>query len=301
MLVARNHEALERLEREINASGGASCHVDADVGSEADVRRIVDSAVERFGGFDTWINNAGVTVYGRLEEVANDDHRRLFETNFWGVVYGSTVAVAHLKHRGGALINVGSVASDLALPVQGMYSASKHAVKGFTDALRMELEEEGAPVSVTLVKPTSINTPFPQHAKNYTDKEPKLPPPVYAPEEVARAILHAAAHPRRDIYVGGSAKLMSTLRSHAPRAADLVGERVLLDQEFRAEAPRNPEGALYQAGDDGNVHGDHPGSVRKTSLYTRASLNPLVTGSLLAAAGVVAAAIFGSDRAKRRS
>src|SRR4051812_35085329 len=100
VLAARNHEALTRLEQELNASGAESCHVDADVGSEADIQRVVDTAVERFGGFDTWINNAGVTVYGRLEEVTGDDHRRLFDTNFWGVVHGSLAAVKQFKGRG---------------------------------------------------------------------------------------------------------------------------------------------------------------------------------------------------------
>ena len=102
--------------------------------------------------------------------------RRLYETNFWGVVYGSVVAAEHLRSHGGALINVGSVLSDRAIPVQGVYSSSKHAVKGFTDALRMELEEEGAPVSVTLIKPSTIDTPYTKHAKNLTEREPSLPP-----------------------------------------------------------------------------------------------------------------------------
>ena len=148
------------------------------------------------------LNGSRVTQQRVLTSSAGDSSSeanawRLFEINFWGTVYGSLIAAEHLKRRGGALINVGSVASDLALPIQGMYSASKHAVRGFTDALRMELEEAGAPVSVTLIKPTSINTPLPQHARNDTDREPKLPPPVYEPEEVAMAILHAAQHYRQ--------------------------------------------------------------------------------------------------------
>src|SRR4029079_1622040 len=103
-----------------------------------------------------WVNNAGTSIFGKLEEISEDDHRRLFDINFWGLVSGSLVAAKHLRRRGGAIINLGSVASDNALPLQGMYSATKHAIKAFTDALRMELEAEGAPVSVTLIKPTSI-------------------------------------------------------------------------------------------------------------------------------------------------
>ena len=191
VLAARSEGALGRLAGEINAAGGEAVHAAADVGREEDVRRIAETALARFGRVDTWVNNAGVSIYGRIVDTPVEDMRRLFETNFWGVVYGSRVAAEILRQRGGALINVGSVLSDRAIPVQGVYSASKHAVKGFTDALRMELEEEGAPVSVTLIKPSTIDTPYTKHAKNLLeDKEPALPPPVYAPETVAEAILH---------------------------------------------------------------------------------------------------------------
>ena len=199
MLAARSEEELRKLADEIKSQGGQACAVAADVGREEDVRQIAEAARQHFGGFDTWVNNAGVSIFGRLEEVSLDDARRLFDTNFWGIVHGSLIALPELKRRGGALINLGSLVSDRAFPVQGFYSASKHAVKGFTDALRVELEEEDAPVSVTLIKPTSIATPFPRHAKNYLEVEPTLPPPVYAPENVANAILHCAEHPERDV------------------------------------------------------------------------------------------------------
>ena len=122
-----------------------------------------------------------MSIYGKLENVPHEDSRRLFETNFWGVVYGSIIAARHLSERGGALINIGSTLSDRAIPIQGMYCASKHAVKGFTDALRMELEAEGAPISVTLIKPSAIDTPYKDHAKNHLGVLPQNPPPVYSP------------------------------------------------------------------------------------------------------------------------
>jgi NAD(P)-dependent dehydrogenase (short-subunit alcohol dehydrogenase family) len=301
VLAARNAAALADVERQIAAAGGCAAHVPADVGRKEDVRRIAEAAIGRFGGFDTWVNNAGVSIWGRLEQVSDADHRKLFETNFWGVVYGSLTAVEHLRRRGGALVTVGSVASDIALPLQGMYSATKHAVKGFTDALRMELEEEGVPVSVTLIKPTSIDTPLPQRARNYLDREPKLPPPVYAPDEVARAILHAAARPVRDLFVGGSGRVMSAFGRQAPRAMDWLGERVLMPQEVRDEPPRDPEGALHRPGRDGRVRGDHPGLVRGVSVYTRAATHPVLTGALLAvAAGAAVGLLSGPGRPPRR-
>jgi NADP-dependent 3-hydroxy acid dehydrogenase YdfG len=175
VLAARSEEALRQLETEINSSGGQALAVVADVGNESDVRKIADAAISRFGGFDTWVNNAGVSIYGTIEQVSTEDNRRLFETNFWGVVYGSRIALETLRSRGGALINLGSTLSDRAIPLQGMYSASKFAVRAFTDALRMEIEEAGLPVSVTLIKPAGMNTPYIEHAKNYLDTEPTLP------------------------------------------------------------------------------------------------------------------------------
>ena len=298
VLASRNEDALKDVMSQIEAEGGKAIHVVADVGQRGDVQRIADVARERFGGFDTWVNNAGHSIYGRLEEVTDEDHRRIFETNFWGAVYGSLIAAKELKQRGGALINVGSVASDSAIPLQGMYSASKHAIKGFTDALRMELEAEEAPVSVTLIKPTSINTPFPQHARNYMPLEPKLPPPVYPPEEVARAILYAATHAKRDIYVGGSAKMMSVMGRTAPGTMSKVSRRMMPKEQQRDEPPRDPEGSLYRPGVDGEVEGDYPGRVMRTSLYTRASLHPAVTGVLLAAAGFAAVALVRSSSSR---
>jgi short-subunit dehydrogenase len=288
VLVSRNDEYLGSLEEEIKAAGGEAIHVAADVGKRDDVRNVANEAVARFGRIDTWVNNAGVSIYGRLTEITDEDHQRLFQTNFWGVVYGSLAAVPHLKVQGGTLINIGSVLSDQAAPMQGMYSASKHAVKGFTDALRMELEEEGAPISVTLIKPAAIDTPYPQHARNYTAQEPSLPPPVYRPEEVARAILYAATHAKRDIYVGGAGRAMSVMNRAAPRAMDRVGERMLARQQFRDEPAREPSGALHTAGVGGQIRGDYPGRVMRTSLYTRATMHPAVTGALLAAAGAAA-------------
>ena len=105
-------------------------------------------------------------------------------------------------------------------PIQGAYCASKHAVKGFTDALRMELEHDGAPISVTLIKPSSIDTPYRQHAKNYMREEPRNPPPVYAPQPVAEAILYAAERPIRDVYVGGAGRALSVGAFVAPRLTD---------------------------------------------------------------------------------
>jgi short-subunit dehydrogenase len=140
--------------------------------------------------------------------------------------------------------------------LQGIYSASKHAVKGFTDALRVEIEDiDKAPVSITLIQPTAVNTPYPENAKNYMDREPKLPDPMIEPEKVAEAILKAAVEGGRDVKVGAMSVLNTTMAKIAPSLGDKMSAKQA-DRQQKPEAPRNPEGTLYEAGDSGRVHGE---------------------------------------------
>jgi short-subunit dehydrogenase len=288
VLAARSAEALDQLCQELNADKECAVGVAADVGKEEDVRKIAQTAIDRFGGFDTWINNAGVSIFGRLADVPLEDQHRLFNTNFWGVVHGSLIATQHLKQRGGALINIGSVASDHAIPLQGIYSASKHAIKGFTDALRIELEEEKAPISVTLIKPASIDTLFVPHAKNHMDVQAKLPSPVYAPEIVADAILFAAEHPKRDIHVGAPAKMGSVMAKASPRLMDYFMRRLIFNQQRTGRPARQQSlDSLYQPSVDMMEREGQRGHVCESSLATKASLHPKTAGMLLAGAGLL--------------
>ena len=291
VLASRDEEALRAAVDEIRAEGGTAVHVVADVGNLEELHRVAHTAEREFGGFDTWVNNAGVSIYGRILEVPVEDARRLFETNYWGVVNGSLVAVPHLRKRGGALINLGSIVSDLAVPLQGHYSASKHAVKGFTDALRMELEEEGAPVSVTLVKPAAIDTPYPEHARNYLEEEPKLPPPVYAPEEVAHAILTCAEKPVRDVVVGGGGRMMTAMGNLAPRLTDRYMEAAMFEQQRSDElaALDRPDALWGPMRGSGRERGSYEGHVMRTSAYTRAALNPGMAIVILSMLGLTLA------------
>jgi len=291
VLCSRNEAELRDTVAAIEERGGTARSVVADVANQEDVDRLAARAIEEFGALDTWVNNAGVSFYGRLTEVAIEDMRQLFEVNFWGTVYGARAAVKRLRGSGGALINIGSVVSDRAIPLQGAYSASKHAVKGFTDALRMELEEEGAPISVTLIKPSTIDTPYFKHAKNYMSVEPKPPAPVYAPEVVANAILRAAEHPIRDITIGGGGKLITALGAAMPRLTDFYMERAMFDAQRSDTPATGREGNLYApAAAGGKERGGYPGHVMRSSVYTRAALSP---GKALLAAGLGLAVFAG--------
>lgn len=286
MLIARSEDDLRKLADELAQRGTAVEYRVADVAHPDQLQAAAERAVERFGGFDTWVNNAGVSVYGRIADVPLDDQRRLFETNFWGVVNGSLAALPHLKQRGGALINLGSELSDLAVPLQGPYVASKHAVKGYTDALRLELLDEGAPVSVTLIKPAGIHTQFVEHARNHLDFEPKLPPPMYAPDIVAKAILHAAANPQRDVFVGGASRAMSTFARQAPSLFDRVMSAIGISAQRTDGAPTRTDGLASAAGGL-RERSPRPRHVLESSVYTAASQHRARTLSVALGLGAV--------------
>jgi len=285
VLASRDEADIKQAADRIAAEGGQATPVVVDVGDQASVEALAEQAIVAYDRIDTWVNNAGVSIYGRIEEVPLDAAERLFETNYWGVVHGSLAALPHLKLHGGALINVGSELSETALPLQGHYAASKAAVKGFTDTLRMELHQEGAPISVTLIQPAAIDTPYPEHAMNYLGVEPKHAPPVYAPEIVADAILTCAETPHRNLRVGGAAKMFTTMEKVAPVLGDKFKERTAFDGQKTDEAPRDDDTLFAPRPGDGRVRGNYPGRVMKRSFYTTAALNPVKT--LLGAAALV--------------
>jgi NAD(P)-dependent dehydrogenase (short-subunit alcohol dehydrogenase family) len=295
VLMARNQDSLRQLTEEIKESesyGGMAAFVAGDVGDEAAVRRAADEAIRRFGRIDTWVNCAGVSIYGPLISVSLEDQRRLFETNFWGVVHGSRIAVEHLRKEGGALLNIGSTLSDRAVPLQGMYCASKSAVKAYTDSLRMEVEHDGLPIAVTLIQPGAIDTPYTEHAKNYLEHEPMNPSPVYAPEIVAKTILYCAEHPVRDVFAGGGGKMLSAFGRLAPRLTDKVMEKVLFNMQQRnRRRQRSRSNSLYGPTTGLKERGGTASYVSETSLYTEASLHPLITGAVVALGCLALAAV----------
>ncbi|MBR8051273.1 SDR family oxidoreductase [Burkholderia vietnamiensis] len=302
VLFARNGDALNTLCDEIRQHGGLAVPVAGDVANLEDLQRAAAQAVDTYGGFDTWINNAGVSIFGTAAAVPLEDQRRLFDTNYWGVVHGSLVASDHFRRKGdfhgGAIINLGSEASDAPLPLQSAYVASKHAVKGFTDSLRLELESDRLPVSVTLIKPAAMDTMFVMHAKNYMNVEAKLPPPIYDPELVADAILFAAAHPRRTLFVGGAAKLASAGAYHAPRLFDRLAA-TLFSRGQRTVRPARPrdDNALYESRHALHEREGMEGPVLRGCAYNAVVQRPKVAGAVaLGAAALMVAALARARR-----
>lgn len=302
VLSSRNSKALKEICARITSSGGQAAHVAGDISQPETSQRIANLARQEFGGFDTWINNAGVTMFGETLKTPLQDERRLFEVNFWGLVHGTKTALKSLEKKGGVIINLGSVLSERSVPLQGAYSASKHAVKAFTDALRMELEKEKTPVSVVLVKPSSVDTPMPAHAKNHMDEKAGFPPPYYDPKVVARVVMECAEKPRRDVVVGASGLVLVQSEKLFPRLLDRIMRAVMFQLQKYSNVPKTSESALYSAPkNEGKTRGDYPGKVLKRSLYTDARLHPARSFLFLAgAAGLAAMFTFGKKSTGQR-
>ncbi len=289
-LIARNEPALKQLRDELRAGGGRADYAVADVADRAQVDAAAAHAISAFGGFDAWVNDAGAFIYGRLDEVALEDQRRLFDVVYWGLVHGTLAAAEHLKSGGGAIVNVGSVLGEIAIPFQGAYCAAKFAVKGFTEAFRREVDAARQPVSVSLIKPAAIDTPFMEHARNRLGSPgTRNPPPAYHPDLVARAILHACAHPVRDLVVGGmGGGALVVANRLAPRTMDWIAARV---GRF-AQTTNDPgvparRDALYEPREDLAERSSLHPLTRKTSLTLEAQLHPLATLATLASVGAI--------------
>ncbi|SFC32890.1 NADP-dependent 3-hydroxy acid dehydrogenase YdfG [Alkalibacterium subtropicum] len=279
VLAGREKAALETLTDELSEKTEA-VYFEMDVSKEEEVKQLAEKAVEAFGGFDTWVNNAAVAIYGHLTDIPIVDARELFEINYWGTVYGSLAAIDHFREKetAGALINMGSVLGNRTFPIQGTYSSSKFAVHSFTDALRMEAEKEHLPVVVTQIHPARVDTPYPTHAASYIDKAPSHDGMMYPPESVATSILYAAEHPVRDMYVGGQSKVMSLMGALLPRLTDRYLEKSIYstnyDESGDAESPL--QSTLYGEGEQLNERGDSSGRTRKGSWMVKAKKHPLL-------------------------
>ena len=301
VLAARNRRDLERAVEEIRREGGDAIAVPTDVTEYGQVKRLAEKAVAAYGRIDTWVNNAGVSAYGLFRDQSVDEIRRVMEVNFMGQVHGAKAALPHLELSRGALICVGSTLSDRGVPLQSGYCASKHALKGWLDSLRVELRKERSGVRVTLVKPSSINTPLFNNAKTQLGVMPQPIPPIYEPELAASAILRAAEGDERDVFVGGGGKLLSTAERLSPRLVD-VHQRVTgfasqrTDRAKSAEAPNNLHRPLKH---DGGPRGDFGRDSRRRSLYQTIEGNAVVAS--IAAAGVLAvmASAARTDGARR--
>ncbi|MDT7580305.1 MAG: hypothetical protein QOK35_1569 [Pseudonocardiales bacterium] len=219
VVAARGEPGLKSLVTEIEAGGGRATAVVADVTDPAQMTAVAERAVAEYGRLDTWVHMAGVLLVAGFDDTTPEEFARVLQVNLLGQVHGAKAALPHLRRDGGAFISMSSMGAQRGIPLQTAYCSSKHGIDGFLEALRVELQRDGVPVSVTQVMPGTINTPLFDNARTKTGFKPIAPPPAYPARVVADAIVHAAAHPVRDLFVQNPPIEEIVARLYGERAA----------------------------------------------------------------------------------
>ncbi len=220
---ARNELGLNSLVAEIQASGGKATAIVGDVADFERVKAIADYTVKQYGRLDTWVHCAATGILAPFAEITPEEFKRVIDVTLMGQVYGAMAALPHLKQEGrGAMIHVSSMEGRRALPLQSPYSTAKHGLEGFLESLRVELQHDKIPISVTSIKPAVINTPFYNHVLTKLGVKPTGLPPYYSPKLVAEAILHTAKHPTRDFIVGDVGRILDLCQKLSPELMDAI-------------------------------------------------------------------------------
>lgn len=272
VLAARRAEMLEEAARECERLGGIALVVPTDVTREEEVEALGRRALERFGHIDLWFNNAGAGIFGRFEDLPSDAWRRVIETNVIGYMHGAKVAMRQFRRQGhGILVQNASIVGRTAKPDSTAYATSKFAVRGFSEALRMEVLDQPG-IRICTVLPSVIDTPFFEHAANFSHHKVRAAPPVYAAEKVAETVVGLVERPRAEVVVGGFGKVGTVLKPLLPWLGTRIAGRAL-NYGFLADEPR-PEttGALFAPMRDGMRvsggwrHGRNNGGVPLAAL-----------------------------------
>ncbi len=295
VVAARSEAGLVSLVEEIKRSGGEATYVVADVSDFEQVKAIADKVIQVYGRLDTWVHAAATGILAQFDQITPEEFKRVIDVNLMGQVYGAMAALPHLKREGrGALIHISSMEGRRGLPLQSPYSASKHGIEGFLEALRVELQHEKLPISVTSIKPSVINTPYYNKVRTKLGVKPTGIPPYYEPSVVADAILYVAEHPTRDFIVGDVGKVLDVLQKLSPTLVD----NILLYVAFpfqRTNEPKSedaPDNVFAPIEGYDKVEGDF-GNLTIPSFTDWLDMNPSLKWGALAVAALGIAAVVG--------
>jgi NAD(P)-dependent dehydrogenase (short-subunit alcohol dehydrogenase family) len=290
-LLARGKRGLDAAAREVEQLGGHPLVVPVDVADADAVEHAAATIEGQLGPMDVWVNDAMATIFARFLDITADEYERSTSVTYLGYVNGTRAALRRMKERNrGTIVQVGSALAYRGIPLQTPYCGAKHAIQGFTEALRCELMHDGIDVHLTMVQMPALNTPQFSWGRTRLPNHPQPVPPIYQPEVAAEAIFYAAHHRRREIYVGGSTAV--TIMGNKVAAG--MGDRYLAkkglsgqqtDQPVNGDRPDN----LFEPADadrDFGTHGIFDDRSKPQSFQLRADLR---RGSLAVAGGALAA------------
>jgi NAD(P)-dependent dehydrogenase (short-subunit alcohol dehydrogenase family) len=298
-LIARNREALENARREVEAMGGKALVLPADVADADAVEAAAARVEEELGPIDVWVNNAMCSVFSPVKEMKPEEYKRVTEVTYLGYVWGTLAALRRmLPHDRGSIVQVGSALAYRGIPLQSAYCAAKHAVQGFCDSLRSELLHDGSHVHLCMVQMPALNTPQFGWVKSRLPRKPQPVPPIFQPEVAARAIVYAAHHKRREIYVGWPTVKAVVGNKVAAGYADHYLARNGYDSQQRdgLADPDRPDNLWEPVPGDHGAHGDFDDRAMEHSSQLWANTHR----GLVALAGIagIAGALF--LRARKR-
>jgi len=293
-LLARGRAGLEGALAEVEAAGGTGITVATDVADADAVERAAGEVEERIGPIDVWVNNAMATVFAPLHEITAEEFRRSTEVTYLGTVHGTMAALRRMRDQGsGTIVQVGSALAYRGIPLQSPYCGAKHAIQGFTEAVRCELLHERSPVHLTMVQMPALNTPQFGWSRNKMDKRPQPVPPIFQPEVAARAIVWASEHRRKEVYVGRSTVLAIVGDKLASAAADRYLARTGYSAQLTSEPDENgrPDNLLepVDADRDNGTHGRFDAAARDGDAETWFVTHRHLATAAAAGAGAAAA------------
>ncbi|MGH9125587.1 MAG: SDR family oxidoreductase [Acidimicrobiales bacterium] len=301
-ILARGDDGLRGAAADVEAAGmgGRALGLPVDVADYQAVAKAADTVEEQLGPIDVWVNVAFSSVFAPFAEIHHDEFRRVTEVSYLGYVHGTRVALDHMRPRNrGVIVQVGSALSRRSIPLQSAYCGAKHAIVGFTESVRCELLHEKSGIRISVVQMPAVNTPQFSWVLSRLPHQPQPVPPIYQPEVAAEAVVYAAAHPRKEIWVGGTT------------VATLLGQKLaapLLDQYLartgyksqQTGVPTDPErpSNLWQPVDrhpngDHGAHGAFDAQAHPRSAQVWVDTHPRLVGLVgagLATAGFIAAA-----------
>jgi NADP-dependent 3-hydroxy acid dehydrogenase YdfG len=294
-LLARTHEALAHAASTIEQSGGEALVLPTDVSDADAVERAAAAVESRWGAIDVWVNDAMVSVFAPAAEVRDDEYRRVTEVNYLGTVHGTQAALRRMTARdAGVVIQIGSALAYCSIPLQSAYCASKAAIRGYTDSVRIELRHAGSRVKLCMLQLPAVNTPQFDVVRSRLPNRPQPVPPIFQPEVIARAVLHAAARKPREMWLGVPAWKAILGRFFAPRITEWYLARNGFDaqQTDERQPPHLPDDLDAPIPGDRGSHGRFDACATPRSRAIWLQTHPWIAASILGAlAGSTALAV----------
>jgi NAD(P)-dependent dehydrogenase (short-subunit alcohol dehydrogenase family) len=260
-LIARGTTGLGAAAVDVGAAGGSGQVYEADVADYDQVRQAAERVEAEIGPIDVWINVAFSSVFARFTDISPKEFERTTQVTYLGYVWGTKVALELMRPRNrGVIVQTGSALSYRAIPLQSAYCGAKHAIKGFSESVRVELMADHSNIKITLVQLPAVNTPQFDWVLSKLRRHPQPVPPIYQPEVAARGIVYAAEHPeRKEYWVGVTTAATLLAQRIAPALVDRYLARTGVDSQQTDEKPRSGVANLWEPADDDRDYGAHGG------------------------------------------